>query len=265
MTKRRLDQLLVEQGLFPSRERAQAAIMAGKIRVGDKKADKAGAMLNLDAVIHVLEADHTYVSRGALKLEKALALFGVSPAGRNALDAGASTGGFTDVLLRQGARHVEAIDVGYGQLAWKLRQDERVTVKERTNIRYVRPEDLSCVPDLIVVDLAFISLRTVLPALAGLLAPGGEAITLIKPQFEAGRELANKGVVKDPLVHRAVLQQVRQAAEELGWALVGLTYSPIKGPEGNREFLGHWRPNGENPLDEKAIAAVVAAAHEELV
>ena len=264
MAKQRLDQLLVAQGYFPSRERAQAAIMAGLVKVGDAVVTKAGAAVAEDAAVSVTGQVHPYVSRGALKLERALERFGVSPEGRVVLDAGASTGGFTDLVLKRGARHVYAVDVGYGQLAWSLRQDERVTVMERTNVRHMTPEALAERPSLIVGDLSFISLGKVMPALSAMLAPGGEVIMLIKPQFEAGREAVKGGVVRDPRVHERVIVSVVAQAAEVGWALIGLTHSPIKGPEGNMEFLAHWKPAPAEALPETAIAEAVKAAHQEL-
>jgi 23S rRNA (cytidine1920-2'-O)/16S rRNA (cytidine1409-2'-O)-methyltransferase len=259
--KRRLDQLLVERGHYATRERAQAAIMAGLVRVGGQAATKAGQPVAPDAALEVAGDVHPYVSRGGLKLERALDAFGVDPAGRVVLDAGASTGGFTDLCLMRGAQRVYAVDVGYGQLAWSLRQDPRVVVMERTNVRHLTLEALPEAPTLIVSDLSFISLEKVLPALVAMLAPGGEAITLVKPQFEVGKGQTDGGVVRDPQAHREVLRRVSERAAELGWGLVGLTHSPIKGPEGNIEFLAHWHPGGGNTLD---LDAVVAAAHASL-
>lgn len=264
MAKQRLDHLLVARGLFASRERAQAAIMAGLVKIGDQVASKAGQPVAEDAPITVAGQAHPYVSRGGLKLERALDVFGVPLAGRLVLDAGASTGGFTDVALQRGARHVYAVDVGYGQLAWSLRQDERVTVMERTNVRHLTPEALPERPEAIVADLSFISLDKVLPAFAALLAPGGEAITLVKPQFEAGREAVKGGVVRDPKTHLRVLEAVQAAARTVDWTLVGVTHSPVKGPEGNIEFLAHWRPAAGEGLPPEALARAVEAAHEEL-
>ncbi|MNT05454.1 16S/23S rRNA (cytidine-2'-O)-methyltransferase TlyA [compost metagenome] len=264
MAKQRLDQLLVALGHFPSRERAQGAIMAGLVKVGDAVVTKSGQAVADDAPITVLGQPHPYVSRGALKLERALEVFGVDPAGRVVLDAGASTGGFTDLVLKRDAKHVYAVDVGYGQLAWSLRQDERVTVRERTNVRYMTPEDLGDRPSLIVADLSFISLGKVLPAFAALLAPGGEAVTLVKPQFEAGREAAKGGVVRDAKVHQRVIEAVAESAKSVGWELVGITHSPIKGPEGNMEFLAHWKPAPAEPVGPAAITEAVRRAHEEL-
>lgn len=258
--KQRLDQLLVERGLFPSRERAQAAIMAGLVRVGEAVASKAGMPVAADAVVTVAGAVHPYVSRGGLKLERALATFGVDPAGRVVLDAGASTGGFTDLCLQRGAARVYAVDVGYGQLAWALREDPRVVVMERTNVRHVAPDAFDPRPSLIVADLSFISLAKVLPALAAALTADGEAITLVKPQFEVGKGQTKGGVVRDPAAHRRVIEAVREAARGVGWRLAGLTHSPIKGPEGNVEFLAHWRP-GDDAWEAPDVAAVVAAAH----
>jgi 23S rRNA (cytidine1920-2'-O)/16S rRNA (cytidine1409-2'-O)-methyltransferase len=258
VVKQRLDQLLVALGHYPSRERAQAAIMAGLVKVGGEVATKAGQQVAADAAVEIAGQVHPYVSRGGLKLEKALDSFGVDPAGLYVLDAGASTGGFTDVLLQRGARHVVAVDVGYGQLAWALRQAERVTVKERTNVRNLM--ELPERPALIVAELSCISLAKVFPAFAALLADGGQAVTLIKPQFEVGKGQAKGGVVRDPAQHRQVVQAVRDAALAHGWLLIGLDFSPVKGPEGNIEFLGHWRTAGEALTDE-AIKAVVAGAH----
>lgn len=260
-SKRRLDQLLVERGLYASRERAQAAIMAGLVKVGDAVVSKAGQQVAEDAAVIVAGEVHPYVSRGGLKLEKALAAFGVDPAGRVVLDAGASTGGFTDLCLQRGARLVYAVDVGYGQLAWELRQDARVVVMERTNVRHLMA--LPEAPSLIVADLSFISLAKVLPAFAALLAPGGEAVTLVKPQFEVGKGQTKGGVVRDRAAHAAVIEAVREAARGVGWSLAGLDWSPVTGPEGNIEFLAHWRPAGGEEWA-GSVAAVVKAAHEGL-
>lgn len=243
MAKIRLDQLLVSQGLFPSREKARGAIMAGQVQVGGQRLDKPGHLVDDQANVTVA-GGLPFVSRGGLKLAKALDVFAVDPAGRIALDVGASTGGFTDCLLQRGARQVYAIDVGYGQLAWSLRQDERVTVLERTNVRHLQPAELYAEgapwADLAVIDTSFISLRLVLPAVMALLAPPQTIVALIKPQFEAGRDDVGKGVVRDPQVHQRVLQEVLAAADGLGLGLRGLDFSPIRGPEGNIEFLAWW-------------------------
>lgn len=266
VAKQRLDQMLVARGDFPSRERAQAAIMAGLVRVGGLVASKAGQQVTLDLAIEVTGAVHPYVSRGGLKLARALDVFEVDPAGAFALDAGASTGGFTDVLLKRGARHVVAVDVGYGQLAWELRQDPRVTVMERTNVRHLKPEQLAEGPSLIVADLSFISLAKVLPALAAALVPAGQAILLIKPQFEIGKGQAKGGVVRDPAAHLRVLEQVLAAGNDVGWMLAGVTHSPVRGPEGNIEFLGHWRPLVPGAeLGPQVLRDAVASAHAELL
>lgn len=239
--KERLDVLLVVRGLAESRSRAQAVIMAGEVYVNGQKADKAGMDVPLEAEVEVRGNVCPYVSRGGLKLEKALRDFGVDPTGYVCSDSGASTGGFTDCLLQQGASKVFAIDVGYGQLAWKIRSDPRVVVMERTNIRYVTPEDLGEALDLSVVDVSFISLKIVLPAIQKLLKPTGQVLCLIKPQFEAGKEnVGKKGVVRDPAVHEQVLRDFVALAAELGFTLRNLTFSPVKGPEGNIEFLGHF-------------------------
>ena len=262
--KERLDVLLVVRGLAESRSRAQAVIMAGEVYVNGQKADKAGMDVPLEAEVEVRGNVCPYVSRGGLKLEKALRDFGVDPTGYVCSDSGASTGGFTDCLLQQGASKVFAIDVGYGQLAWKIRSDPRVVVMERTNIRYVTPEDLGEALDLSVVDVSFISLRIVLPAIQRLLKPTGQVLCLIKPQFEAGKEnVGKKGVVRDPAVHEQVLRDFVALATELGFTLRNLTFSPVKGPEGNIEFLGHlcMKPGDALVPD---VPALVAAAHETL-
>ena len=238
--KERLDVLLVSRGLQESRAKAQAVIMAGDVYVNGQKADKPGMDVDLEAQIEVRGAACPYVSRGGLKLEKALRDFSVDPTGFVCSDSGASTGGFTDCLLQQGASKVFAIDVGYGQLAWKIRNDPRVVVMERTNIRYVTPEDLGEALDLSVVDVSFISLKIVLPAIQKLLKPTGQVLCLIKPQFEAGKEkVGKKGVVRDPEVHKEVLRNFIALADELQFTIRNLTFSPVKGPEGNIEFLGH--------------------------
>jgi len=244
----RLDTLLVERGWFSSRSRARAAILAGKVRVDGRLVDKAGEPVDPEARIEVAGDPIPYVSRGGLKLEHALKEFALAAAvaGATCADIGASTGGFTDCLLQHGARRVYAIDVGYGQLAWRLRQDERVVVMERTNARHLREGDLPEAVDLVTVDVSFISLRLILPAAVRLLVPGGGVIALVKPQFEAGpADVGKGGVVRDPAVHRRVLHEVTAAAEDLGLDLLGLTASPILGADGNREFLALWRAAGE--------------------
>ena len=262
--KERLDVLLVELGLCESRSKAQAVIMAGDVYVNDQKADKAGLEVEKEAKIEVRGAACPYVSRGGLKLEKALRDFGVDPTGFVCSDSGASTGGFTDCLLQQGASKVFAIDVGYGQLAWKIRSDPRVVTMERTNIRYVTPEDLGEPLDLSVVDVSFISLKIVLPAIKALLKPTGQVLCLIKPQFEAGKEkVGKKGVVRDPAVHEEVLDTFISLAKSLDFTIKNLTFSPVKGPEGNIEFLGHLSMlPGEDHYP--APAELVAEAHETL-
>lgn len=239
--KERLDVLLVERGYFDSRAKAQAVIMAGDVYVDGQKSDKAGASFDRTCAIEVRGSVCPYVSRGGLKLEKALRDFSVDPTGFVCSDSGASTGGFTDCLLQQGAKKVFAIDVGYGQLAWKIRNDPRVVTMERTNIRYVTPEDLGEPLDLSVVDVSFISLKLVLPTIKTLLRPGtGQVLCLIKPQFEAGKEkVGKKGVVRDPAVHEEVLAAFVALADSLEFTIRNLTFSPVTGPEGNIEFLGH--------------------------
>ena len=238
--KKRLDVLLTEQGYAENRTKAQAIIMSGIVYADGQKADKPGTAYEETVSIEVRGGACPYVSRGGLKLEKALRDFGVKPEGFVCSDSGASTGGFTDCLLQQGARKVFAIDVGYGQLDWKIRSDPRVVVMEKTNIRYVTPEQLGEPLDLSVVDVSFISLKIVLPAIRALLKPTGQVLCLIKPQFEAGREkVGKKGVVRDKSTHVEVLQGFVELADSLGFHILGLTYSPVKGPEGNIEFLGH--------------------------
>lgn len=262
--KERLDMLLVQRGLCESRSKAQAVIMSGQVFVDGQKCDKAGTSIDEEAQIEVRGNHCPFVSRGGLKLEKALRDFGVDPTGYVCSDSGASTGGFTDCLLQKGAKKVFAIDVGYGQLAWSIRTDPRVVCMERTNIRYVTPEDLGEPLDLSVVDVSFISLKIVLPAIRNLLKPTGQVLCLIKPQFEAGKDkVGKKGVVRDPAIHREVLENFVALAGELGMTLRNLTFSPVKGPEGNIEFLGHLSMEGEGGIVAD-ISAIVAAAHEEL-
>ena len=238
--KKRLDVLLTERGLAENRTKAQAIIMSGLVYVQGQKADKPGVSYEESVDIEVRSGGCPYVSRGGLKLEKALRDFGVDPTGFVCSDSGASTGGFTDCLLQQGARKVFAIDVGYGQLDWKIRSDPRVVVMERTNVRYVTPEQLGEPLDLSVVDVSFISLKIVLPVIKTFLKPTGQVLCLIKPQFEAGKDkVGKKGVVRDPDTHKEVLDDFVALAKELNITILGLTFSPVKGPEGNIEFLGH--------------------------
>lgn len=262
--KERLDVLLVQRGLLESREKAKAVIMSGEVFVGGQRVDKAGTMIDPEAQIEVRGSHCPYVSRGGLKLEKALRDFGVDPTGYVCSDSGASTGGFTDCLLQKGAKKVFAIDVGYGQLAWSIRTDPRVVCMERTNIRYVTPEDIGEPLDLSVVDVSFISLNIVLPAIRELLKPDGQVLCLIKPQFEAGREkVGKKGVVRDPAVHMEVLEHFIALAKRLDFTIRNLTFSPVKGPEGNIEFLGHLsREPGDDRYPD--VAELVRTAHESL-
>ena len=262
--KKRLDVLLVEQGHAETRTKAQAVIMSGLVYVDGQKADKPGVSYEETVQIEVRTGGCPYVSRGGLKLEKALRDFGVDPTGYVCSDSGASTGGFTDCLLQQGASKVFAIDVGYGQLDWKIRSDPRVVVMERTNVRYVTPEQLGEPLDLSVIDVSFISLKIVLPVIKTFLKPTGQVLCLIKPQFEAGKDkVGTKGVVRDPEIHKEVLDDFVALTQEIGFTILGLTFSPVKGPEGNIEFLAHLT------LDEKPgilpdTASVVADAHETL-
>lgn len=262
--KQRLDLLMTERGLCDSRSRAQALIMSGAVFVDGQKCDKAGTPVADDAAVEVRGETCPFVSRGGLKLEKALREFGVDPTGCVCSDSGASTGGFTDCLLQKGAKKVFAIDVGYGQLAWALRTDPRVVCMERTNIRYVTPEDLGEPLDLSVVDVSFISLRLVLPAVQKLLKPTGQVLCLIKPQFEAGKDkVGKKGVVREKSTHVEVLEHFLELADELGFTVRNLTFSPVKGPEGNIEFLGHLSMQHAD-VERPDVAALVDAAHETL-
>lgn len=270
----RLDVLVVERGLFESREAARTAIMEGVVLIDGQKATKPGSAVSRDAHIELAPsyAPPKFVSRGGLKLEKALQVFGVNPVGKICLDIGASTGGFTDCLLQQGAKHVFAIDVGYGQLDWSLRNDERVTCLERTNARHLTPQALygtvSATASLAVIDVSFISLTKIMPAVKSLLVAGGDVIALIKPQFEAGKAQVGKGgVVRSAQAHLSVITQVVQAVELLGFTLTGMTHSPIKGPKGNIEFLAHLKSVTEFAADSAKrveLGSVVEAAHAEL-
>jgi 23S rRNA (cytidine1920-2'-O)/16S rRNA (cytidine1409-2'-O)-methyltransferase len=246
----RLDSLLVERGLAASRERARALILAGDVRVNGHPAGKAGMQVAGDAEVTLTGRDHPYVGRGGLKLAHALDTFAIDVSGRAALDIGASTGGFTDVLLQRGAAHVVALDVGHGQLDWKIRTDPRVTVMERVNARRLTPAQLPeahRVFSIVTIDVSFISLRHILPVLGALLAPGAHVIALVKPQFEAGRaEVKRGGIVQDDAVRARVVEEVAAAADALGLERHGLTDSPIAGMEGNREFLLYLRPRADN-------------------
>ena len=263
--KKRLDVLLVEQGYAENRTKAQAIIMSGNVYVEGQKADEPGTSFEETVAIEVRGAACPYVSRGGLKLEKALRNFGVDPTGYVCSDSGASTGGFTDCLLQQGASKVFAIDVGYGQLDWKIRSDPRVVVMERTNVRYVTAEQLGEPLDLSVIDVSFISLRIVLPVIKTFLKPEkGQVLCLIKPQFEAGKEkVGKKGVVREPSVHKEVLDGFVDLTKEIGFTILGLTFSPVKGPEGNIEFLAHLTLE-DKPGIEPDTEDVVRQAHETL-
>ncbi|MBI9074458.1 MAG: TlyA family RNA methyltransferase [Desulfatibacillum sp.] len=236
--KQRLDTLVTELGLAPSRTRAQALILSGQVLVDDVPHDKAGAMISPESTITVRGQDMPYVSRGGLKLEGALDQLGLSVEGLACMDVGASTGGFTDCLLQRGAAKAIAIDVGYGQFAWKLRQDSRVHVMERTNVRHVTPQDLPWTPELAVIDVSFISLKIVIPVLLDLLAPYCRIIPMVKPQFEVGKgEVGKNGVVKDPEKHAMVLESMQEFFQNLGLECIGPAPSPILGPKGNKEFF----------------------------
>jgi 23S rRNA (cytidine1920-2'-O)/16S rRNA (cytidine1409-2'-O)-methyltransferase len=238
LSKERLDVILVEKGFFESREKAKASIMAGIVFVDEQKAEKAGDMVSSDAKIEVRGNACPYVSRGGLKLEKAINEFNIDLTDKVCMDIGASTGGFTDCMLQNNAKKVFSVDVGYGQFAWKLRQDERVVCMERTNIRYVTKEDIGEELDFASIDVSFISLTKVLPVAFMLTKDSGEVVALIKPQFEAGREqVGKKGVVRDSNVHKEVIEKVIEFSNSIGFGVKGLSFSPIKGPEGNIEFL----------------------------
>ncbi|SFJ30814.1 23S rRNA (cytidine1920-2'-O)/16S rRNA (cytidine1409-2'-O)-methyltransferase [Thermoflavimicrobium dichotomicum] len=259
-----MDVLLVKKGYFSSREQARRSIMAGLVFVNRQRIDKAGTKVPMDAQIEVKGQLHPYVSRGGLKLEEALRLFAIDVRDKVMLDIGASTGGFTDCALQHGVQLVYAIDVGYGQLAWKLRQDPRVIVMERTNFRYIKPEDLKeARPDFATIDVSFISLAHILPPLKELLLPEGQVVALVKPQFEAGKEqVGKKGIVKDPAVHRQVLKRFVALAYEQGFDVQGIAPSPIQGGEGNIEFLSHMVYRAPRMLDwTQEIEKIVKEAH----
>ena len=264
MKKIRLDQLVFDQGLTESRERAKTTIMSGLVYVNGQKADKPGMQVSPDAKIEVRGNALPYVSRGGFKLEKALQVFPIDPAGMVCIDCGASTGGFTDVLLKNGAAKVYTVDVGYGQLAWSLRNVDRVISMERTNVRYITAEQIPEALDLAVMDLSFISIELILPAVYPLLKDNADVVCLIKPQFEAGREeVGKKGVVRDPAVHEKVIRGILDFVPQIGFSAVGLDYSPIRGPEGNIEYLCHLK-KGKHTADLPDAADVVARSHETL-
>ena len=264
MAKKRLDVLLTEQGLAESRQKAQATIMAGIVYVNGQKVDKAGTPVDEAASIEVRGKTLQYVSRGGLKLEKAMSTFPITLTDKIAADIGASTGGFTDCMLQNGAQKVYAVDVGYGQLAWSLRSDPRVVCLERTNARYLTTEQIPEPLNFASIDVSFISLKLILPALRPLMAAGGEVACLVKPQFEAGREkVGKKGVVRDPAVHLEVLEHFLEHAAQANFYVAGLTYSPIRGPEGNIEYLGYLTTTPA-PEWEMDLEGLVAASHGEL-
>ncbi len=264
--KKRLDVLLVEKGFFESREKAKAVIMSGCVYVNNQKADKAGSNYEENAAVEVRDNRMRYVSRGGYKLEKAMEVFPISLEGKVTMDIGASTGGFTDCMLQNGAEKVYAVDVGYGQLAWKLRNDERVVNLERTNMRYVTSEQVPEPVDFFSVDVAFISLELILPAARGVCADDAQAVCLIKPQFEAGRENVGKnGVVRDQKVHQSVVQGIIDFCLQNGFSVCGLDYSPIKGPQGNIEYLLYIK-RSDTPVNllSATVVEVVTASHEAL-
>lgn len=265
--KERLDVLIVDKGLISSREQAKKMIMAGLVKVDDQIVDKSGTKVPIDANIVLKEALHPYVSRGGLKLMKAIDTFSINLEGKIMIDIGASTGGFTDCALQQGAREVYAIDVGYGQLAWKIRQDERVHVMERTNFRYVTKEDFKYgKPNFVTIDVSFISLKTILSNLINILDNNSEIVALVKPQFEAGKDkVGKKGVIKDQNIHKEVLNSVVNYAINNGYEVLDITFSPIKGGEGNIEFLMYLKNQNTDKTDDnyqKIINVVVEQAHQ---
>lgn len=264
MSKIRLDQLVFDKGFAESREKAKAIVMSGNVYINGQKADKPGLQVLPETEIEVRIKELPFVSRGGYKLDKALKVFPVDPTDKVCIDCGASSGGFTDVLLQHGAKKVYAVDVGYGQLAWKLRNDERVVNLERTNLRYVTDEQIPEKPDIAVCDVSFISLKLVMPSVAKLLHENADIICLIKPQFEAGREqVGKKGVVRDRSVHLAVINDILDFMPSIGFSVLGLDYSPIRGPEGNIEYLLYMKNKAADGVKIDA-AAVVAASHEEL-
>ena len=264
MGKMRLDMLVLEKGFAESREKARALIMAGLVFVQNQRVDKSGTMVDIQAEIEVRGEVCPYVSRGGLKLEKALTVFSIKVADKVCVDLGASTGGFTDCLLQAGAKLVHAIDVGYGQLDFRLRQNPRVIVRERENVRYITAQQFEEKPSLAVMDLSFISLKLVLPAVFEVLTEAGEAICLVKPQFEAGKgEVGKNGIVKDPKVHEQVLVNFVQSVEEIGFGLLGLSFSPICGAKGNIEYLAYLKKQASTDPN-IVLSQVVEDSHKNL-
>ncbi len=266
--KERLDILLVEKGFFPTREKAKSAIMAGEVLVEGERVDKSGQRIKAESNISVIKKGTAYISRGGEKLEKALKVFNINVKGKRVIDVGASTGGFTDCLLKYGAEKVYCIDVGYGQLAWKLQKDSRVVVIDRTNIRYLTADKFDNLFELAAIDVSFISLDKVLPAVYNLLKEKGEVVALIKPQFEAGREFIQKGgLVKKAEVHQMVIERVREKAQKIGFGIQGLTFSPLKKTSGNIEYLIYLvKDSGKDKVNNfpQIVEEVVKQAHQEL-
>ncbi|MBU1290857.1 TlyA family RNA methyltransferase [bacterium] len=266
--KERLDILLVEKGFFPTREKAKSAIIAGEVLVEGERVDKSGQRIKAESNISVIKKGTAYISRGGEKLEKALKVFNVNVKGKRVIDVGASTGGFTDCLLKYGAEKVYCIDVGYGQLAWKLQKDSRVVVIDRTNIRYLTADKFDDLFELAAIDVSFISLDKVLPAVYNLLKEKGEVVALIKPQFEAGREFIQKGgLVKKAEVHQMVIERVREKAQKIGFGIQGLTFSPLKKASGNIEYLIYLvKDSGKDKVNNfpQIVEEVVKQAHQEL-
>lgn len=265
--KERVDTALVRRGYFESRERAQSSIMAGLVYIGEKKVNKPSETVGADEQLNVRANSMIYVSRGALKLEKAVRVFNAELQDKVIMDIGASTGGFTDICLREGARRVYSIDVGYGQLDWKIRNDPRVTVMERVNARYMKKEDFPEKPSITVMDVSFISIRLILPVAIDIMGDDGIIYTLIKPQFEAGRKnVGKKGVVRDPEIHNDVIISIAEYAGSIGWCVEDIDYSPITGPEGNIEFIAKIRKKNDDiqSVDINRIRDKVREAHENL-
>lgn len=268
MSKKRIDLLLVERGLCETREKAKRLIMAGLVFTNTERLDKPGLKVHEDIPIHVKGSDMPYVGRGGLKLEHALSVFQVDIADKILVDIGASTGGFTDCALQQGAKLSYAIDVGYNQLAWKLRNDERVVVMERTNFRYVTEDDfLYGLPNIATIDVSFISLRLIFPVLKTILSPGSDVIALIKPQFEAGRDQVGKGVIRDSRIHKEVIEGICSFVQDEGFHIIDLHYSPITGSKGNIEYVLHvrWQKNQAKAIDHlERMDKIIAEAHDTL-
>lgn len=266
MAKKRADLVLFEKGLVESREKAKRTIMEGSVFIGTVRVDKPGEKIDEDSEVYIKDNPINYASRGGLKLEKAIEEFNIELKDKIAMDIGASTGGFTDCMLQNGAKKVYAVDVGYGQLDWRLRNDKRVVVMERTNIRYVKPEDIEDKIDFISIDVSFISLKLVLPVAKDLLKDSGELVALIKPQFEAGRDkVGKKGIIRDKKIHKEVLEAITNFSKEIGFGINMLSFSPVTGTKGNIEFLIYLKKDNKSFLGDKIVDKIVDKAHENLI